>query len=482
MPTSRRGRRRRTWPQRLLIGFNIFLIFVCLVAAAGLGYFHLKFAQLPRIELGNVLTEESGPTSAQNFLLVGVDSAEGIDPNDPITIGREGFTATRSDTIMLLRLEPGESRAHLLSILRDLWVPISCTGEEQRINTALEAGGAQCLVETVEQALDVPVHHYVQVDWLGFQRLVDAVDGVPIYFPNPVRDRNSGLLVETPGCVTLDPGQALAFARSRYYENFLEGQWQREGSADRGRVQRQQLFIRQALRRAVAKGVRNPIVLNELIDVGIESVVLDDQLSAKDIFQLGNRFRSFDPESLQTYTLPTADEVTPAGAAVQVLLADQARPALDVFRGQAPVGEELEPGQVRARVLNGSGVTGQAAEAAEALAAAGFDMAGSGDADAFAGGATVVRFGPGKQAEADLVRRWLVAGAQLQEADVADVDVEVVTGTDWAGVRTEAAPPEDGGPATTATTAPATTATTAPTTTLPPEVVPQAPPDAAPCG
>jgi hypothetical protein len=134
-------------------------------------------------------------------------------------------------------------------------------------------------------------------------------------------------------------------------------------------------------------------------------------------------------------------------------------------------------------VLNGSGVTGQAAEAAEALGAAGFDVVGAGDAEAFAGGATVVRFAPGKQAEADLVRRWLVAGAQLQEADsAADVDVEVVTGTDWAGVRAEPAPPGDGAPATTATTAPATTATTAPATTLPPEVVPQPPPDAAPCG
>lgn len=483
MPTSRRGRRRRTWPQRLLIGFNICLIFVCLVTSAGLGYFYSKFGQLPRIELGNVLTQESAPTSPQNFLLVGVDSAEGIDPNDPITIGRP--IVARSDTIMVLRLDPGSSRAQILSILRDLWVPIACTGEEQRVNTALESGGAECLVETVERALDIPINHYLQVDWLGFQRLVGAVDGVPIYFPNPVRDRNSGLLVETPGCVTLDPTQALAFARSRNYENFIDGSWEREGSADRGRVQRQQLFIQQALRRAVAKGVRNPIVLNELIDVGLESVVLDDQLSAKDIFQLGNRFRTFDPATLETYTLPTADDVTDGGAAVQLLLADEAQPTLDVFRGvQDDAREELDPAEVRARVLNGSGVTGQAGQASADLTGAGFDVVATGDAESFGGAATVVRYAPGKAAEADLVRRWLAAGAQLEEsAAVTDVDVVVVTGTDYAGVRAEAAPADGDSPATTAAPSGASsTSAPASTTTVPPEVVPRAPEGAAPCG
>jgi polyisoprenyl-teichoic acid--peptidoglycan teichoic acid transferase len=488
VPTSRRGRRRRTWPQRLLIGFNICLIFACLVTAAGLGYFYFKFGQLPRIELGNVLTEESGPTAPQNFLVVGVDSAEGIDPADPITIGRDVTGPPRSDTIMVLRVDPGSSKAQLLSILRDLWVPITCNGgEEQRVNTALEYGGAECLVETVERALDIPINHYLQVDWLGFQRIVDAVDGVPIYFPNPVRDRNSGLLIETPGCVTLDPAQALAFARSRYYENFIEGQWQREGSADRGRVQRQQLFIQQALRRAVARGVRNPIVLNQLIDVGLDSVVLDDQLSAKDIFQLGDRFRSFDPATLETYTLPTADEVTAGGAAVQLLLADQAQPTLDVFRGQVDEpGQDLPPAEVRLRVLNGSGVTGQAGQASQDLSGAGFDVVGTGDAEAFGGATTLVRYAPGKQVEADVVRRWLTAGAQVQEAaDLAggDVDVVVVTGADYAGVLAEPVAPEPGDPAATATTAPpASTTAPASTTTVPPEVVPQAPNDAAPCG
>lgn len=483
--TGRGGRRRRTWPQRLLIGFNIFLIFVCLVTAAGLGYFYFKFGQLPRVELGNVLTEESGPTSAQNFLVVGVDSAEGIDPDDPITIGRDEAGPPRSDTIMLLRVDPGSERAQLLSILRDLWVPISCTGEEQRINTALEAGGPQCLVETVERALDVPINHYLQIDWLGFQRLVDAVDGVPMYFPNPVRDRNSGLLVEGTGCVTLDPTQALAFSRSRYYENFLDGQWQREGSADRGRVQRQQAFIQQALRRAVVKGVRNPIVLNELIDVALESVVLDDRLSAKDIFQLGNRFRTFDPATLATYTLATEDTVTDGGAAVQVLIQAEAEPVLDVFRGEdetAPA-EAPDPADVRVQVLNGSGITGQAAQAAEGLRGAGFDVAETGDAGTFGQPTTIVRYAAGKEAEAAVVARWLAAPPGLEaSAEVAGVDVVVVTGTDYDGVLAEPRPADGDAPATTASTAPSSTTSPTTATTVPPEVVPRAPEGAAPCG
>ena len=75
-----------------------------------------------------------------------------------------------------------------------------------RINNAFQSGGPARLVATINDALDLPVHHYVEIDFQGFRDLVDAVDGVPVYFDARVRDRNSGLAELGPGCVNLDPG------------------------------------------------------------------------------------------------------------------------------------------------------------------------------------------------------------------------------------------------------------------------------------
>lgn len=67
------------------------------------------------------------------------------------------------------------------------------------------------MIDAVQENLGVPVNHYVEVDFVAFQRLVEAVGGVPVYVPAPVRDRNSGLNIGAKGCVMLDPYQALAF-------------------------------------------------------------------------------------------------------------------------------------------------------------------------------------------------------------------------------------------------------------------------------
>ena len=84
-----------------------------------------------------------------------------------------------------------------------------------RINTAIQ-GGPERLIQTVQQSLGLPVHHYVEVDFAGFLELVDAIGGVEIEFDAPAFDDHSGLVVEQAGWQTLDKNQALAFVRSRY--------------------------------------------------------------------------------------------------------------------------------------------------------------------------------------------------------------------------------------------------------------------------
>jgi LCP family protein required for cell wall assembly len=434
---TRRRREPRTWGQRLLLLASTGLAVALLATAGGLGYAYAKYSRLARVELGTVLTERSSSSAPQNFLLVGVDSAANLDASDPARRGRSDVGGLRSDTMMILRVDPASERASLLSLPRDLWVPLA-SGGNQRINAAIEAGGPEVLIDTIEEYLGIPINHYVQVDFAGFRDLVAVVDGVEVYFENAARDRNSGLYVEQPGCVTLDPEQALAYVRARHYQTFEGGRWRTDPTGDLGRISRQQDFIVRALRRAVDKGIRNPVTLDNLVDAALDTVTVDDLLKADDIVDLASRFRGFDPDLLDLYALPVTDD-TIGGAAVLRLVDTRAQPVLDLFRGTDAAA--LTPDGVRVKVLNGSGRPGEAGRASDALVAAGFTSAGTGEAESFDISQTVVRYEAGQAAAADLVARYFDGGAALEEVDgPVGADVVVVTGADFTGVRATPVP------------------------------------------
>ncbi len=319
----------RTWPQRLLLTCNSLLVVVCLVAAAGLAWTYDQASALPRLDLGRSLSEPVKGGEPQNVLLVGVDNGAGLDAGDPVLTGRD--MSLNTDTIMILRVDPTTQQASILSIPRDLYVPLA-GGGKNRINAALALGGPERLIETIKLNFDIPINHYATVDFAGFRSLVEAVDGIPVYFPWPARDRNTGLFQYDPGCVTLDPEQSLAFARSRHFEIQVDGRWREDPTGDFGRISRQQLFIQAALEKAVAKGVRNPFVLRDLIGVAQQSVTLDRQYTVSDIVDLGTQFREFDPQNLARYTVPGNAEFVGAMSVV-IMDGKAAQPLLDIFRG-----------------------------------------------------------------------------------------------------------------------------------------------------
>ena len=456
---ARRGR--RTWPERLLLCFSGGLALALLLTAGGLAYVYTKYSRLSRVALGAVLTQPEDEDSAQNFLLVGVDSAADLAADDPARAGRGNVGGLRSDTVMVLRVDPEVERASLLSFPRDLWLPLA-SGGNQRINAAIQRGGPGNLVDTIEQYFGIPIHHYVQVDFAGFEELVDEVDGVSVYFPTPVRDTHSMLDIDDSGCITLNGRQALAYVRSRHLQRYEDGRWRTDPSGDLGRVSRQQDFIIRALHRAVAQGARNPLTLDQLVDAGLATVTVDDLLTADDIIHLGAAFRAFDPGSLVTYSLPTRSG-SAGGASILRLEDDEAQPILDRFRGTDR--GELRPRDVRVLVLNGSGINGHAARTSEGLTAAGFGAAGTGEAERFDVTQPLVRYTSGNEAKARLVARYLEPAGQLELVDgPLEADVVVVTGASLTGVRTSAGPepPPTSATTTTTTVPPSTTTTTAP--------------------
>ncbi len=280
--------------------------------------------------VAEVLSPPNG--NVENFLLVGSDSRAGADPNSPDAsgIGSEvDVQGSRSDTIMIMRRDRATGVASLLSIPRDLWVDIPGRGTS-RVNSAYNDGPA-VLVQTLQQSLGLPIHHYIEVDFFGFKDLVEAIGGVQMCFLLPTRDVSTGLNIPLPGCFVLDGVQALAYARSRHYEEFREGDWHEDGTADIGRTKRQQHFVNTALTTALTKVKSNPFIAGDVLTSSGSAIRLDDEL---DILSAISSLRGAVEDGLETWSLPVRGETINGNAVLQ--LADGSDVLLAYFRGDGP--------------------------------------------------------------------------------------------------------------------------------------------------
>ncbi|MGB3410160.1 MAG: LCP family protein [Microthrixaceae bacterium] len=335
MASGRDRKPRRTWPQRLLLTTNMLLVLACLAAAAGLTKVRRTIEDVPVVDIGSSLAPEVESTAPRNFLIIGVDSAVGLDKDSPVLKQRD-LTGQLADVIMILRVEPANNSARLLSIPRDSRVVLARNGSYGRINAALGGvGGEANLVKTVKWNFGIPIDNYVKINFVGFMDLVKVLDGVPIYFTTPVRDRKSGLYIDEPGCRVLDPDQALAYARARHLYFYEDGKWRPDGTGDLGRITRQQDFIKRALRKAAEKGLRNPTTALGVINAATNAIRMDSTLDVGTLLELAKQFQNFNPESLDSSQVPS--EYAPRGGVdYQEVLWSQAEPLLDKFRGVDP--------------------------------------------------------------------------------------------------------------------------------------------------
>ena len=125
----------------------------------------------------------------------------------------------------------------------------------------------------------IPIHHYVEIDFSGFKSLVDALGGVQICVDYATRDVSTGLDITEPGCHVLLGEQALAYARSRHYEELREdGEWHEDPASDLGRTKRQQQFVNLALQTALDRIKVDPFSAGRLITAIGSSLRVDDEL------------------------------------------------------------------------------------------------------------------------------------------------------------------------------------------------------------
>ena len=433
----------RRWPRRVLIGANVFVAVCVLLTAAGYAFIRVKYGQVEKIDLGSVLRNGGDDDAGEpmNVLLVGSDTrSTATSAQDRRSFGNTAQVGgQRSDTIMILHINPRDEKAAILSIPRDTYVPIAETRRSDRINTAFEQGPRQ-LIQTITQSLGIPIDHYAAVDFVGFRSIVSAIGGVVLPFPAPARDRVTGLDVKTAGCVKLDGDQALAYARSRNFQTFESGRWRTDPTGDLGRIQRQQDFVRRVMRKAISSGVRTPWKANSLLNAVIDKVKIDKALSSKDILRLGTRFRSLEPDAVDMLTLPGTPTMI-GGASVIRIKQPDAQTIIDRFNGRTeekssgPI-PNIPTGTVQVRVLNGSGIGGQGGQTARELQRFGFHTAGTGDADSFTYGKPVIRYGRGQVLKARLLAAYIEGGAEIkQDLNLQGIDVVLITGAKFGGVR-----------------------------------------------
>jgi LCP family protein required for cell wall assembly len=282
---------------------------------------------------------------AQNFLITGADNGACIDPDSPYAGAfgdREGM-GERSDTIMVLRVDPDADRVAVLSFPRDLYVEIAGSGSSSRINSAYRRDDPQRLIDTIFENFGVPIDHYIQVDFCAFKTLVDAVGGVAVPFEFPARDDNTGLNVESPGCFVFDGEHALAYVRSRHYQYEDppgSGNWQEDPSSDLGRISRQQDFIRRTLSSILDEGPLNPRVARGLIRAATEYVVTDRDLTAARMLEFAGVMNDVDPATILTYQIEASGRMI-NGASVLIPNTDgeNMEAILAMFRGETSLAD-----------------------------------------------------------------------------------------------------------------------------------------------
>jgi LCP family protein required for cell wall assembly len=438
-----RRARRRGWRALGWVSVVLSVIMVGTSLAAYAAYLKLQ---------GNINHEDIdaavGPNrpkklnNSLNILLIGSDTRAGANAK----YGRGHVNEPpRSDTMILLHLSPGGGQAVGISFPRDLMVPIpSCktrTGGTVpalaigQINASFTMGGAGCTIKTIESFSNVKIDHFMQVDFSGFKNVVNAIGGVEICLPNDVNDPLSKLRLPK-GRHVVKGETALAYVRARHGLG--------DGS-DLARIKRQQQFLGSVANKALSAGVlADPVKLSRLLNAGTKSLTTDEGLDFQTMLQLGQSLRGLTSGKIRFVTVPFGayapdpNRVTlRQPAASQFFSAVRNDKGISAQEAQKTSTPKVPPNKVRVRVLNGSGVPGQAQRVADQLLAQGYKVIFVGNAPGGVGGKTELLYGTGGQPGAATLA-GIVPGVKPapRTTGAANDSVDLVIGSNWTALKT----------------------------------------------
>ncbi|MFR9789546.1 LCP family protein [Streptomyces sp. MB22_4] len=243
------------------------------------------------------------PAGSLNILVLGSDSRSGEADRE---LGGGDSSGARSDTAMVVHLDAGRTRATVVSIPRDTLVtrpscPLPSGGSTAPVygsmfNSAFAVGGPVCAVKTVESITGVRMDHFIEIDFSGFAKLVDALGGVDVTTSQDIADDKSHLHLKA-GSHHLDGKQALALARTRHGIG--------DGS-DLGRIGLQQLLVKALLERVSGTDLlTDPARLYQVADAVTKSLTTDTGLDSLDeLTELGKSLKGLGADRVRTVMMP----------------------------------------------------------------------------------------------------------------------------------------------------------------------------------
>lgn len=426
VPTKSRHPRARRGVKYGLIGLLVLVVFV--VSTGIFTYLkvnsNLKHGQR---EIPGLFT--ALPKGPLNILVLGSDRRDVVEGTARNERQFQGGSGQRADTIILLHIYAGSKHAVLVSFPRDLRVHIPGHGMD-KINAAYPLGGAKLMIQTITQLTGLQINHYVEVNFASFQKIVDAVGGVPLYFPKPVSDRKSGLNITTAGCINLNGSQALSFVRARYiYPN-----------ADLGRIQGQQRFIRALLSKVKGLGVLlNPSRLIKLSETAGHGLIFDKGISLGLARTIANSLK-FDNKNVDFRQYPGAPRyiggvsyVVPEQTAARALFTSLKNGTALPDVGKT--GQSLpSPSDVTIKVINASGRSGLASTVRTKLVTKGFRVPTITSTSKHIT-PTVITYQAGDELKAELAAKEFPGATVKLATDSQFTDVVVTLGTSY-GVPT----------------------------------------------
>ena len=375
---------------------------------------------------GNMAVDYSNKDRV-NILILGIDKRpDESEERDPI----------RTDTMMVVTIDPKSKTAAMLSLPRDLWVPIPVkdnTVVHDRINAAhvfgdlynYPGGGPSLAMRTVEYNLGVKIHHYVKIDFDGFSRMIDSLGGVTVELPQPLIDNqyptpDYGIMrINIPaGVQHLDGERALWFARSRHMDS------------DFGRIRRQQQLML-----AVREKVLQINVLPKLPKLWNEfHSSVDTDMNLPQIIGLAMVAKDIKPDSIGSFSVD-GSSVRPVrttdGADILVPVRAEMKKLIDEYLSDSPLVRE----RPKVLILNGTSKIGLASRTAQRLKDIGFTEIEVGDTDVDGlSSATKIYDLSGKKQSLSLLADALKVPPsrvlKLEEAGGRAEDIRVVLGED----------------------------------------------------
>lgn len=242
---------------------------------------------------------------------MGSDNRTGLTPAqiNELGVGTVAVAAgARSDTMLLVHISKARDSAVIISLPRDSLITIpehisssdatkTVPARQNKLNASFSFGGAPLLIQTLEAETGLRIDHYIEINFLGFKNIVDALGGIDVCVQKDINDPKSHLNISA-GLQTLNGVDSLKYVRSRYFD----------GQGDIGRMKRQQQFMSAVLRKATSTGtLLNPIKLVNFFNAAIKTITTDNELNKNDLLTLGKQLKNLSADKVRTLTIPLSN-------------------------------------------------------------------------------------------------------------------------------------------------------------------------------